>query len=414
MTQATENPPQREKTSSPPAGEQGRASTGEDLTLADMMKILDVAHSLQADRETVNEQLSIEKQKANMRERLLASRDITGAGYNDAELDAAIDLYYDNLHRYQEPKGMNAMLAHAYIRRGPIGATVGGVAAASALVWGLFLNPYSPWSNYGSVTKQLSREREAIVRVERDLQAIPNAVSQHPELGKLKSNADTYEQARDVTKLRESRQEIEKIASAAREAQATAKSAAEDLAKIHKLLASAQSVAVEPGVKEQLATLSKQADELAGSQNLQRLGQLRESVADIESALQQDYEIRVVWRNQQSALQRKSKQNPSGAPSSYLVVQALDKAGKPVSVTVPDVEDGKPERATKWAEMVPTEVYERIKKDKQSDGVLNDDLYAVKKKGYLGMDIMMKGADGKPVARERQLTHIDEKLKQRK
>lgn len=412
MTQATENAPQNEKASA--SSEQGRASTGEDLTLADMMKILDVAHSLQSDRETVHEQLSIERAKAAMRERLLASRELTGAGYNEAELDAAIDLYYDNLHRYQEPKGMNAMIAHAYIRRGPIGATVGGVAAATALAWGLFFNPYSPWSSYGSVTKQIDKEREAIVRVERDLQTIPGAVAAHPELGKLKSTAETYEQARDVAKLRESRQEIEQVAAKARESQAAAKTAAEDLAQIHKLLASAQSVAVEPGVKEQLAELSKQADELAGSQNIARLSQLRTSVAEIESALQQDYEIRVVWRNQKSALQRKSKDNPNGAPSSYLIVEALDKGGKPVAVTVPDVEDGKPERATKWGEMVPNEVYERIKQDKQADGILNNDLYAVKRKGYLGMDIMMTGADGKPLSRQRQLTHIDEKIQQRR
>src|SRR5262245_55154740 len=139
MTQTIEN------SSSSPATDRDSSSTREDLTLADMMKILDVAHSLQSDRETVHEQLSIEKAKAAMRERLLASRDITGAGYNEAELDAAIDLYYDNLHRYQEPTGLNAMIAHAYIRRGPIGATLGGIAAASALVWGLFFNPYSPW-----------------------------------------------------------------------------------------------------------------------------------------------------------------------------------------------------------------------------------------------------------------------------
>lgn len=416
MSHAVQNAPEStsEKVPSEKASPDFSLKANEELTLADMMKILDVAHGLQADRETVHEQLSIEKAKAAMRERLLASRELTGAGYTEAELDAAIDLYYDNLHRYREPTGFKAALAHAYIRRGPIGASVGGVAAASALVWGMFFNPLSPWSNYGSVTRQLNNERAAIVRVERDLKAIAAPEAASPEMAKLKEAADTYERARDVAKLRESRSQIEAAAVKAKEAHHAAQQAAEHLAKIKSLLTSAQAVAVEAPVKEQLASLAKQADELAGSTNVARLSELRESVSEVENALQQDYEIRVLWRNQASGMQRTPRNVPGAAPNSYLIVEARNKAGQPVPVTINDVEEGRAVRLTKWGEMVPNDVYERIKQDKKSDGVLNDDLYARKQKGYLSMDIVMKAGDGKPLTRQKQLTDIDTRLKERR
>ena len=49
-----------------------------------------------------------------------------------------------------------------------------------------------------------------------------------------------------------------------------------------------------------------------------------------------------------------------------------DAAGNPVSVPVENRETRRIERVSRWAEQVPQEVYDRLKADKQADGVLDE------------------------------------------
>ena len=57
-----------------------------------------------------------------------------------------------------------------------------------------------------------------------------------------------------------------------------------------------------------------------------------------------------------------------------------------------------------WAEQVPKEVYDRIAADKKADGILNETLFSVKKRGFRDEEIRIEGADGKPLTRLGQIT----------
>ncbi len=92
-------------------------STG-DLPLGEMLRIMDVARALRQEREIAREQFNREEARALLRERLQASTGITGSQVTAAEIEAAIELYFNNLHTYRDPPwGVQVFLAHLYVRR---------------------------------------------------------------------------------------------------------------------------------------------------------------------------------------------------------------------------------------------------------------------------------------------------------
>jgi hypothetical protein len=89
-----------------------------DLPLAEMLRIMDVARTLRQEREIAEEQFNREEARALLRQRLKASTEITGSQVTEAEIDAAIESYFNNLHTYRDPPwGVQVFLAHLYVRR---------------------------------------------------------------------------------------------------------------------------------------------------------------------------------------------------------------------------------------------------------------------------------------------------------
>jgi len=88
------------------------------LSLEDMTRIMDVASTLRKERTTAQKQLNLDETKALLRKKLLETTKVTGARLTPAEVDLAIEQYYDNLHTFAEPPhSFSLMLAHLYVRR---------------------------------------------------------------------------------------------------------------------------------------------------------------------------------------------------------------------------------------------------------------------------------------------------------
>ena len=95
-----------------------RAVKPEQLSLPEMIRIMDVATVLRKEREIVEEQLNFDQIKARLRERLLEAAKLSGEPITAEQIDAAIDDYYDKLHSFEEPEwSWNVMLAHLYVHR---------------------------------------------------------------------------------------------------------------------------------------------------------------------------------------------------------------------------------------------------------------------------------------------------------
>ena len=67
----------------------------------------------------------------------------------------------------------------------------------------------------------------------------------------------------------------------------------------------------------------------------------------------------------------------------YLRVQAVSTDGGRLEVTVRNEEDGTTARVTEWGERVPQEVYDRIAADRQDNGIIDDDDFGFKRRGFV-------------------------------
>lgn len=115
----------------------------EDLSIAEMTRLMDVAAAVRKERLTAEQQLNLADTKRLLRERLLESARVTGDPVTEQEIDAAIDAYYARLHKFKPPKpGMETFLASLYVRRGTfirVALAIAGVAAVWYSVFGLAL-----------------------------------------------------------------------------------------------------------------------------------------------------------------------------------------------------------------------------------------------------------------------------------
>jgi hypothetical protein len=107
-----------------------------DLPLAEMLRIMDVARTLRQEREIAQEQFNREEARQLLRQRLKASTEITGSHVTDAEIDVAIESYFNNLHTYRDPPwGVEVFLAHLYVRRVQVFVVLVVIAVLIAGLW---------------------------------------------------------------------------------------------------------------------------------------------------------------------------------------------------------------------------------------------------------------------------------------
>ncbi len=71
------------------------------------------------------------------------------------------------------------------------------------------------------------------------------------------------------------------------------------------------------------------------------------------------------------------------AKNYYLLVEALDGDGNPIPRKVVSEEDGKTRDVTIWAQRVKKSVFDRIRRDKETDGIVQETELGIKRRGEL-------------------------------
>ena len=122
--------------------------------------------------------------------------------------------------------------------------------------------------------------------------------------------------------------------------------------------------------------------------------------------LNETYEVRIVsGPNEKSGIDRYFEDEQGKRVSGYyVIVEARDAAGQPITRTIRNAETGKFEPVQRWGERVPKEVFDRIKADKRADAVLDETLFAVKQRGFQQDEIKLVGSDGQPLSSLGQIT----------
>ena len=120
---------------------------------------------------------------------------------------------------------------------------------------------------------------------------------------------------------------------------------------------------------------------------LGRLEQLRNN-------LEREYTIRIVNRpGERSGVWRVPDVNQS-AKNFYVIVEAVGADGKPVEVAVENEETGTSERVRIWGLRVDEATFNAVGRDKQDDGIIENDRFGYKRRGHLKPEYEMPSSGG--------------------
>lgn len=150
-----------------------------------------------------------------------------------------------------------------------------------------------------------------------------------------------------------------------------------DVDRLHSAVLAA---AVEDLARERADDLQRVAESQIVAGDADGLADTRRRYENLRTLVSAEYRIVVtggVWRY--STEIRDTRNN-------YLVVQALDSDGQPVRVPVRNEEDGSTRTVLEWGERVPREVYDRVAADKQDNGIIDDEEFGFKPRGFITAD----------------------------
>ena len=112
---------------------------GEDLSLEETLRVMDVARGIRERRESAEEMFRRDDLRRQLRDKLIRTARLSGDNVSEAEIDAAIRQYFESLHTYQELQpGWDRFLAHCWVWRGRILAGAATIASLAAGAWFLF------------------------------------------------------------------------------------------------------------------------------------------------------------------------------------------------------------------------------------------------------------------------------------
>lgn len=150
---------------------------------------------------------------------------------------------------------------------------------------------------------------------------------------------------------------------------------------------------------ERIRAIARDPAAVAAAQTLQAEGAAavkagdakaaRAKVSDLQALrqqLEQSYIIRVVGRPGEPSGAFRIPDANRNARNYYLIVEAVDNAGQPVTVPVTSEETGRTERVTTWGLRVSQETFNRVRADKEDDGIIQNNRVGEKRKGVLEPD----------------------------
>lgn len=135
--------------------------------------------------------------------------------------------------------------------------------------------------------------------------------------------------------------------------------------------------AVEDLALERAAALRRGAEARLAARDVEGLEETARDYRRLRQRVAAEYRIVIVggvWRFHREL---------DGVRNYYLRVQAIAPDGTRVPLAVRNEEHGTTEEVTEWGERVPKEVYDRVGADKEDNGLIDDDDFGFKRRGFV-------------------------------
>ena len=157
--------------------------------------------------------------------------------------------------------------------------------------------------------------------------------------------------------------------------------------------------------RQAVDVLTQEFHAAEATENMAAIEQSRQRMAELLATLNEGYSLQIVsGAGRDSAVSRHWNQGGADVQSYYVIVEARNRDGRILPQSVQDAETGRSKSVLLWGEQVPKEVYDRLKSDESSGGVLKESHFADKPRGSLRERVLLPGSDGKPLQRGMRIT----------
>ncbi|NLV25391.1 MAG: hypothetical protein GXY54_11500 [Deltaproteobacteria bacterium] len=141
--------------------------------------------------------------------------------------------------------------------------------------------------------------------------------------------------------------------------------------------------AKEPQVRAQVEGLFAEAKKAAERGDSQAGQKAAAQLSRLAEQVRLSYELRVVSREGVPSGVWRIPDVNTGARNYYVIVEAVGSDGRRLKLPILNEEDNRTELVEMWGLRVDGAVFEKIRRDKADDGIIQNNRFGVKKPGYL-------------------------------
>lgn len=149
-----------------------------------------------------------------------------------------------------------------------------------------------------------------------------------------------------------------------------------------------------PLAEEEAAALLEQGKLELSKKDSKAATTVLEQMKQLLAELNSEYVLRIVSRQgERSGVWRIPNINTQ-ARNYYIIVEAITPKGQVLTLPILNEEDGKTYSVNKWGIRVDHALFDRIAADKKDDGIIQNNIFGIKKKGYLKPEYRMQTPGG--------------------
>jgi hypothetical protein len=148
-------------------------------------------------------------------------------------------------------------------------------------------------------------------------------------------------------------------------------------------------IATDASAKEKANQLLADGEREVRNGNRAGAAKVRGELAALRDELTREYRLTIVSRPGEPTGVWRRPPSGSQARNYYLIVEAIAPDGRKLSLPIRDEETGKTDTVTRFGVRVPQSVFEAVAQDKRSDGIVQNNLFGVRRRGSLAVEYKM-------------------------
>ncbi|MEP7209673.1 MAG: DUF6384 family protein [Alphaproteobacteria bacterium] len=154
-------------------------------------------------------------------------------------------------------------------------------------------------------------------------------------------------------------------------------------AEIAQLSAKGQALAIDAAVDQRIIGMQHAGEAFVDAKDRAGAKAQINALKDIDAQLATEYDVRIIYRGDETTgVWRRPPNNPIGR-NYYLVVEAVAPGGKVLTLPVVDEETQKTEHVSKWAQRVTEDVWNKAAEEKAQSHIIVNDILGHKARGEL-------------------------------